>query len=191
MLNDSIMLGTNNLESRKKISYVNLLTGKTEEKGDYAYLDESIDLDVLIDASSCYIDVNPKTKDILLSYRYTDVIEIYNKKGELKYSLQGPESFNIEFQPRQRGMGKTKDTRKAYVNSYVTEENIYLLYSGCKRQDKNWSNGMELFVFSWDGKPLKRYTLEEPIYAFAIDEKEQLLYSYSLETENLIVAKLD
>lgn len=37
-----------------------------------------------IDACNSYIEVNPKTKDILLAYRYTDVIEIYDSEGNLK-----------------------------------------------------------------------------------------------------------
>lgn len=194
MLNDSIMLGTNDMSKDSKITYVNINTDSTTNIGSYAYLDYNIALGALIDASSCYIDVNPITKDILLSYRYTDVIEIYNPKGELKYALQGPMCFDIEFQAVNTNgnshMAKTRETRKAYVNSYVTENAIYLLFSGCNRNDKNWANGTEIHVFSWDGKPQKRYLLEEPIYTFAIDENKHIIYSYSLQTEELIKANI-
>jgi hypothetical protein len=194
MLNDSIMLGTNDMTGRFKIAYVNLNTHSVTGRGDYAYLDDNVALGSLIDASSCYIDVHPKTKDILLSYRYTDVIEIYHSEGKLKHALQGPMCFDIEFQPvfanNHAIMAKTGDTRKAYVNSYVTENHIYLLFSGCKRNEKNWSYGNELYVFSWEGKPEKRYLLEQPIYTFAVDEENRLLYSYSLQTEELIKSKI-
>lgn len=190
MLSDSIMLGTNDLNSKSKISYVNIITGNIIGRGTYSYLDDNANMGALIDACSCYIDVNPKTKDILLSYRYTDIIEIYNSEGELKYSLQGPEGFDIEFQSKGGGMGKTQNTRKSFVNSYVTESSIYLLYSGSKRTEKNWAYGTEIFVFSWDGKPQKRYLLEQPIYAFAIDEDKQLIYSFSVQKEELIKAAM-
>lgn len=42
MLNDSTMLGTNDMTSSSKIAYVNLTDGTVVGKGDYAYLDESI-----------------------------------------------------------------------------------------------------------------------------------------------------
>lgn len=117
MLNDSIMLGTNEMTNNLKIAYVNLNTDLVVNRGDYAFLDETVDLGAIIDASSCYVDVNPTTKDILLSYRYTDMIEIYNSEGDLKYALQGPLCFDIEFQARNSknnaSMAKTKETRKA------------------------------------------------------------------------------
>lgn len=191
MLNDSVLLATNDLTTKKKITYVNLVTGEVTGCGDYAHLDEKIDLGTLIDACSCYIDVNPQTKDIVLSYRYTDVIEIYDSKGNLKHSVQGPDCFDIEFRTSGTpGMRKTKKTRKAFVNSYVTANYIYLLYSGCNRTEKNWAYGTQLYVYSWDGKPQKRYLLEQPVYAFAVDEERQLIYSYSLQTENLVKAAL-
>lgn len=193
MLNDSIMLGTNDMTNNLKITYVNLNTGSVSGRGSYAYLDDNIALEALIDASSCYIDVNPTTKDILLSYRYTDMIEIYNSEGEIKHALQGPMCFDVEFQVTNNNnasMAKTKETRKAYVNSYVTGNYIYLLFSGCKRDEKNWANGNEIHVFSWDGKPQKRYVLEQPIYTFAVDEDKHVIYSYSLQSEELIQANI-
>ena len=194
MLNDSIMLGTNDMSKDSKIAYVNINTNSVTSRGKYAYLDQSIALEALIDASSCYINVNPATKDILLSYRYTDMIEIYNSEGEIKYALQGPKCFDIEFQAvKAKGhsrMAKTQKTRKAYVNSYVTKNAIYLLMSGCKRNEKDWANGTEIHVFSWDGEPKKQYVLKEPIYTFAIDEDKRVIYSYSLQTEELLKAML-
>ena len=67
---------------------------------------------------------------------------------------------------------------------------IYLLYSGCKKTEENWSNGTQLLVYTWDGKPYKRYWLGESIYSFAIDELQGKIYSFSLNTETLIVANL-
>lgn len=188
MLNDSIMLGTNDMSSKFKIAYVNLNTGIITRQGNYSYLNENINLGALIDASSCYVNINPVTKDIVLSYRYTDVVEIYNSEGEIKYALQGPECFDIKFRSNGISMATTKETRKAYVNSYVTEKYIYLLYSGCSRGEENWANGTEIFVFSWDGIPQKRYILNEPIYTFAVDEDKHMIYSYSIQRDKLIKA---
>ena len=188
MLNDSIMLGTNDFENKSKINFVNVVTGEVEGKGSYSHLDNNLNLSALIDACSCYVNVNPKTKDILLSYRYTDVIEIYNSEGKIKYAIQGPEGFDIDFSVGKNGMRKTKKTRKAFVNCYITENNIYLLYSGCRRTDENWVYGTEIFVFSWDAKPLKRYILPQPIYTFAVDESNGVIYSYSRQNEELVKA---
>jgi hypothetical protein len=194
MFSDSIMLGTNDPTFPSKISYVNLHTNSISRQGDYAHLPDDTPLAASIDAAGCYVAVNPVTKDILLSYRYTDMIEIYSPEGKLKHALHGPIGFDIEFQAVTRGysfMAKTRNTRKAYVNGYVTEKNIYLLFSGCNRDEENWSSGTELHVFSWDGCPLKRYLLEEPLHTFAIDESQQIIYAYSLITEELIKANYE
>lgn len=194
MLNDSILIGTGNMANDHKVDYININTNKIINSIDYAFLNQQFNRDVLIDVSHCDIKVNPKTKDILLSYRFTDVIEIYSSSGELISSYQGPLGFDLEFQAVQMGdksfAAKTKQTRKAYVNSYVTEKYIYLLYSGCRRNDTNWENGTELFVFSWDGKPYKRYILNQPIYTLAVDEKAGNIYSYSLRTGEIIKGKI-
>lgn len=191
LLNDSVLLGTNDLTSRYKLAYLNLNSGETKSQALYSYLNEHIPLSALIDAGSCYINVHPHSKDIALSYRYTDVLEIYNQHGELKNSVQGPACFDVSFSVRSnRSMEKTNKTRKAFVNNYVTDNYIYLLYSGCGRADKNWSYGTELFIYSWNGKPLKRYVLEQPIYAFAINDSDSELYTYSLQTGELMKATI-
>jgi hypothetical protein len=64
------------------------------------------------------------------------------------------------------------------------------LYSGYKRNDGGWSQGAEIFVFSWDGQPLKRYLLEQAIRTFVIDEAQQTIYAYSLESGELIKGNL-
>lgn len=190
MLNDSLFLGSNNMEEAKKLSYVNIKTGEAEMVGEYAYLDNNINKGVLIDAASCYVDVNPQTKDIALSYRYTDILEVYDASGNIKWARQGPAHFDIEFRPGRYGMAKTKKTQKAYVNTYVTAENIYLLYSGCHKAEKNWSYGTEIFAISWQGEPLKKLVLPAAIYAFAIDEANHLLYAYNVENETLVKARI-
>lgn len=80
------------------------------------------------------------------------------------------------------------ENRKAFVKTYSTENYIYLLYSGCTKLEENWSNGTEIYVYSWDGKPVKRYILKEPIYTFSVDEEEGFIYSFSLKTSELIKA---
>lgn len=191
LLNDSVLIGTNNLVEPYKLSYLNIVNGKIKGCASYSYLDEKKPLSVLIDASSCYINIHPVNGDILLSYRYTDVIEIYNKNGKLKNSTKGPLCFDAEFHVNpNNSMGKNKETRKAFVNSYVTSKFIYLLYSGCKRTEENWAYGTQIFVYSWDGKPLKCYLLNYPIYTFAINEEANEIYSYSIQTGELVKGKL-
>lgn len=190
MLNDSILLGTNNVMTDYKISIENINTLDITQKGEYGYYNKSISKSALNDATKCYINTNPQCEKIVLSYRYTDIIEIFNLKGEIKHTLHGPECFDIMLRPIKNRMKKSKKTKKAFVSTYTTEKNIYLLYSGSKRNEENWSYGTQLFVYSWDGIPLKRYFLNEPIYTFAIDETNKMMYSYSILNDNFLKVNL-
>ncbi|MBR5277466.1 MAG: hypothetical protein IKU35_10090 [Bacteroidaceae bacterium] len=191
MLNDSILLGTNNINSDNKISYENILTSSVVRKGIYDYYNENISLPALNDAARCYIKCNPKTNEIALLYRYTDLLEIYMPNGDFKCSSYGPERSDIMIHPTAERANKTKETKKAFVNTYVTSQYIYALYSGAKKGEENWANGTQLFVYSWNGEPIKKYHLSQPIYTFSVDEDKKILYSYSLNEDTFITAKLD
>lgn len=194
LINDSVMLGTIDWMNPFKFSYINIKNGDVTGIGKYAVLSNDIPLEALMDACCCYIDISPDLKCIALSYRYADVLEIYKKDGTLLHALHGPHVFDIEFNTAASNghhfMTKTKKTRKAFVNTFVTGKYIYLLFSGHRRNEEEWSTGRYLFIYTWDGKPLKSLYLNYPICSFCVDEKEQVIYSYSMETGELVKAEI-
>ncbi len=194
LVNDSIMLGTNTFINAYKISYSNLENGNNWGKGSYSALSQNIPLGSLIDACSCYINVQPNSGKIALSYRYTDLLEIYDINGNLIHAIHGPNNFDVEFNAVSKNghdiMAKNRRTIKAFVSSFVTNEHIYLLFSGRKRNEAEWPYGRNIFVYSWDGEPQKSLYIDFPIYSFCVDNSEQIVYSYSMTTGELIKAKL-
>jgi len=111
-LNDSLIVGTGESSSQKKILLYNVLSKKIEDEfGIYSNI-SSNSLASFKDAATSYIAVRPNRKNILLVYRYTDVIEIYDNKGLLIKSLQGPKGIELSInrkmdtQNLQRKQGK-------------------------------------------------------------------------------------
>ena len=57
-----------------------------------------------------------------------------------------------------------------------TSEGVYALYAGVPwgELDKRHSSVIEFY--HWDGKPVKRFLLEEPVSDIVVDEARKLIY---------------
>lgn len=182
---DSLTIWANNVfDTRSKISAVNINTGKeTYEVGAFGKIPEKVPLEAFKDAYTSYIFAKPSRDKVVLPYRYTDVIEIINVNGNhATIANQGPEGFDVEYKvEKNRGgyyMSKVKETRKAYVDGCVTDRFIYLIYSGHYYDDEHWSNGRYIFIFDWDGHPVKKLVLDRYISIIAVTDDDKVIYSF-------------
>jgi hypothetical protein len=127
--------------------------------------------------------LNPVSKEIVICYKLTDLIEIYDTSFQLKKRIQGPDIFfPITNEVNNNGdisagsiNGKTKE---AYGRPVATESEIWVLYSGNIMGEK--TNGYlkdKLFVFDWEGNPLRYYQLDIPVFRFDIDYDRHTIYA--------------
>lgn len=134
---------------------------------------------------------NKKNDKLVLFYVYTDIIEIYNSKGELEKRIQGPDNFVPEMEERYVEGGvfvKTiaNKTKFAYATGVLTSNEIWAFYYGISPEPgKELQN--RLFVFDYNGTPLRVYNLEYPIFSFGVDEKEKVIYALSESPDPVIV----
>jgi len=195
MVDSSNYWAVGNLISESKITFGKLNNPDgSAEFGNFCLIDEDVPIQVFKDAHSSIILSKPDGEKILVAYRYTDVIEIIDVNDQSIKTIQGPESFNVEYtvgeSESHRFMQKTKKTKKAFVNGAVTDEYIYLLFSGFKSGHENWSYAKELFVYTWEGLPVMSYNLDRSIYTIGIDQKGSTIYSLDETTAYLISAQL-
>lgn len=89
----------------------------------------------------------------------------------------------------------SKDARNGFITAAVSNDFIYVLYSGKKL---NRSSIKELtkaylsrfvYVFDWQGKPVKKYKLDQEVRSIAIDEKNKILYAGSYSKDLPILLK--
>lgn len=137
------------------------------------------------------LSIKPDKKALVLGYYFTDVIEIYSIDGKLIKAIHGPENFDVDPKPSLKNMSQyfvqSQKTRYAYVEIRATDNNIYALFDGDSANDPS-PNGKYIFVFDWEGEPVKSFELSVGISNFVVDEKNKKIYASSYATGNLIYA---
>ncbi len=114
-------------------------------------------------------------------------------------SVRGPDGIEPAAKMVDRTNGSTAigavggATTKAYRKIRTNDDEIWLLYSGKLTyfedgtyNSKN-SQNTEIFVFDWSGNFLRAYELDTPIYNFAVDFGNRILYGVATDSDNQLV----
>lgn len=131
---------------------------------------------------------------IILCYNWTDLIEIYSSEGILLHRLHGPDQFISPFQEIHKekviiARPQKGEQREGYYNPVVVGDTFFILYNGNKVDSENYDeNSRQLFIFDWNGKPLKRLLLDQGILTFTVDSINKKIYGISSSPEFHIVS---
>jgi hypothetical protein len=174
-------LAVGDCTSKYKIQLVNLISNKkVAEFGEFVGISDSSPLDGIKDAYQAFPYLKPSGGKILLAYRLTDVIEIYDHTNKC-IALQGPSMINPDLKFGSRGkyhfFNKDKKTKKAFIAGTVTEDYIYLAFSGQTKSD-TWSYAKYVYIYDWEGNPVKELILDQFISALAVSPDNEKLYAY-------------
>lgn len=71
----------------------------------------------------------------------------------------------------------TSDNKQGCLSTAVTEENIYILYSGKSRRDGD-SESNQILVYDWEGNPKKVLKLDKSLNVISADSKGRYLIGY-------------
>ena len=181
---DSLSLfgvGYNN--SLFKIQQVDLFTGKIKKQfGEFKYIPNDKPSDSYKSANKCFILAKPSGEKVVLTYRFADIIEIFDLNKNTSIASHGPEVFHVDFNPLQvksfNVMGRTSKTRYAFINAAVTDNYIYVLYSGKLSNTKNSYFGSYIFVYDWDGNPIKKIILDREALSLTVSKNDKDIYIY-------------
>ncbi|MEM6264287.1 MAG: BF3164 family lipoprotein, partial [Bacteroidota bacterium] len=133
---------------------------------------------------------------------YNDYVQVF-QHDTLAFTLRGPEKISTIWKPvKLYGnfqfviTGKTKQT---YVGVDAEDDALYLLYSGKSESEApsdfpqpGWYRALtnEIFVFGWDGSPVKRIVLDRNIIAFCVDSPNKMLYAIDFLSSDIIAYSL-
>lgn len=154
---------------------------------------ESFAPPIMADVFSTHLTVTPDKRTIILAGRYLDVIEIYDADGKLLKLLKGPkENFDFKFDKERSVQNsvliKSAESCRAYLKVRATQKRIYALYSGKEKRDKeHYSYSKVLYVFSIEGEPLVKYSLDVPIIDFVVDEAKHKIFAVAGSPESELV----
>jgi hypothetical protein len=177
---DLNMLGVGDVNSKHKISRIS--TDTIENFGTFFKFDKDVPFSAFKDAYLSYIYKHPTKNKVVLPYRYTDLIEIFDLDMNKSIAISGPEQFDVEWQVMTFDSGsvmrKTPNTRKAFLSASVTNQYIYALFSGHSRVEEHWSDGKYIYVYDWNGTPIKKIVLDRYVSTLAISSDNKTLYSF-------------
>ncbi|MFV0420295.1 MAG: BF3164 family lipoprotein [Dysgonomonas sp.] len=119
---------------------------------------------------------------IFLTHYFTDLIEIYDTAGNLINRIQGPDYFLPhvkEYKTEDISFGYSKeDARVAYSAPANAGDEVFVIYSGGLYSEDN-GHKKNILVFDWNGKPIRKYELDKPVYGITIDIKNRYIYGLS------------
>lgn len=177
---------------KERLSFFNLEGDSIGSIGDYPVFGNEMNELEKINAYVTQVAVAPSEQLIYLFYMQTDLIEIYDCAGQLRKRIHGPEQFfpHVKEQNLQGGFSKVSpvygESREAYYNPMVVNNEIYVFYSGAFYERKP-APLTTILVFDLNGRPLRRYHLSEPIIAFTVDPVTKDIYATSDDPEYHII----
>lgn len=181
----------------KVITYDVVENTKIKEIGNFYHIPKNLEVDALMDAYSGYLWAKPSNEKAVLAYFLTDVIEVFNFDDYSCCSLQGPHFFDVEFNVAtnrygQNYAGESKKMRNAFVGGCVTNQFIYLVFSGQLESERSSSQPKveSIFVYDWDGNPIQKLKINNQIGAIAVSKDDKEIYAYDVETGNIIKSHL-
>lgn len=188
-----IIATTFNLE-RKRFSFFDMSGDLIENKAEYPDYNEELTEYEEIESFFCEMALSTEMKKIVLSYKQTDLIEIYDFEGNLEKRIQGPEQFFPALKQKGsedkiRVSPKKGVSRDAYFYPIIHNNEIWVSYSG-KYFDPHQSHAYLnkcIFVFDLKGNLVRQYNLDTPIFTFTIDKQKNKIYGITDNPEMQII----
>ncbi|NER03184.1 MAG: hypothetical protein F6K17_11395 [Okeania sp. SIO3C4] len=179
-----------------KIQERHIKTGEVvKEHGKFENVDPKIPVDGLKSAFESPIFLKPDGSKLVTSYLFTDVIEIYDLENEFRSkTIQGPMNFDVDFKIRKYGsryvFPTNSKTIRAFREGTTTNNFIYLCFSGYTSEEDETLDAKQIFVYDWDGKPIKRLYSDFHITAIAVKD-DKILYAYDADNGRIVEINIE
>ncbi|MFN3872180.1 MAG: BF3164 family lipoprotein [Ignavibacterium sp.] len=138
---------------------------------------------------------SPDNSKIIISSRFTDMIEVYLVDGTLIKRFFGPLNKLPVYETVKVGDNPVmalddKNSVLGYIDIFITAGKIYALYSGRIRPEygQKAPYGNTIHVFDFEGNLKKIYKTDEDLFAISVTENDSLLFGVQHYDEVQIVA---
>jgi len=191
---DLTFLSVGNIQSKHKIQHIDLKSSKTiSEYGTFDNIPNDIPFTTYKSMQDGFLFTRPSGDKTVFFNLYTDKVEIFNSKKQVISQTIGPEGFEADMDvydrdQQSRAAVNTK-TRFAFLNGAVTQKFIYLLYSGNLYHSEFLDYGNEIFVYDWEGNPVKKLLLDRHINSFTVTADNNIIYASDPNTGYIIQTK--
>ena len=197
MLNDSTFLGSGDYGSNYWLAAIDLKTDAVNEAF-IPYLPSSSNQELSKIEKTAYesfLYLKPSGEKCILASRYADRIQVIDLESRNSKIIMGPKVFEPDMvimmdYDEQEMSARGGDTRLTFVQGTTTNNYIYLLYSGNQHQGIHHNFGKIIYVYDWDGNPIKKIELPEYVVSIAVTSDERTLYAYSVKDKEIKIGWL-
>ncbi|PZR22448.1 MAG: hypothetical protein DI535_26135 [Citrobacter freundii] len=192
--NEALLSG--NYDTEEKLVYVNFPDSSRKKVLLSYQQDSTIGTSRLNKmAYESFMLMRPDKKKIVLASRYADQFELLELADGKSRKIRGPVGFSPELEPFENNAGVTvatpgQHTRYGFLKGHVTEQFVYLLFSGYDVKSPHRFYGNRIFVYDWEGNPVKEITLKNDIIDFAVSSDNKMLYTLNPLTKAISSAEL-
>lgn len=136
---------------------------------------------------------NAKKGIFVLPSIYVDRIEIIDLNQGTKKTVIGPLDYYPDYKLiKSRGQQEIipdfNTTILNYNTGFVGEKEIFLAYFGSSREESDGEVDVKnIFVLDFDGKPLRRFILDQAVLNITVDEQQRKIYGTSTDREPGII----
>ena len=148
----------------------------------YNAADSSFNTETRFLSNQGYMAKHPYKNKFAYSVNFSsnlDFFEVVNNKIELKRSLRlgNPACESLVENGGQLFSARpTKESIHGFIEVCATPKYLYALYSDGKIYEVQ-RKSKTVFVFDWDGNPIKELLLDTDVFHIAVNEKEQNLFA--------------
>jgi hypothetical protein len=184
-LNDSIFLSTGTFEEGRYSLY-NKNTSKNKVMLDYPFDAKHKNESNLIKgfAFQGEIAIKPDLKKFVSTSNSAGNIEICELHNDKIERVFRKDYFLPEYKNIGIAAAFLKNNRFAFHSPSVTDDNIYVIYSGKSAESPHYTSGKFLLVYDWSGTPLIYFNLDRGIDKMALDRKNNTIYCVSMNPDS-------
>ncbi|WP_066223817.1 BF3164 family lipoprotein [Formosa haliotis] len=137
-----------------------------------------------------YIHNKPSGDKTVVVYRFMDKIKIFDIKSKISKTIQCPDV--IEIDPVFKKTGKiTENTKRTFISSAITDNFIYLAYSGNPVFNEDSGFASHIYVYDWHGTPIRKIVLDKKIQCLTVSDDDKILYAYDPNTGYVMYSKIN
>lgn len=194
-MNENEIVTTSYRADNNRLSFYDYNGKHIRDIGTYPDFGKELTISEQHEAFLCTLIKLPGQR-ILLAYMNTDLLEIYDTKGNLIKRMHGPDHF-FPSAKETKMMGGTmvisdKDAKGAYFNPLLIGDEIWIIYSGNSFTPKGPDSYDHLFqnkiyIFDQELNPLRTLSLDIPIATLAVNPADKSFYGISMQPEVVIV----
>lgn len=140
-----------------------------------------------------FLFLKPREDSAVLACRYSDRFVLFDIKSGNYKTLSGPLNFSPSFDQIkgiEYPVSRNDETRFAFLGGTVTNQFIYLLFSGLKEKDHNFNYGKLIFVYTWSGNPIRLLLLDRYVSSIAVSEDNNILYAIDPNSNAILKSEL-